>query len=339
MQKIVSFFLILIFITSFTTAQQEVQFSQYFLNPYYLNPAASGLTNTAQFDLGFRKQWMNIEGAPLSFYLMGNSQIKLKKSSKKVLDEFNLENESIYSNPSKVIGSSKHIIGGKMLSDQLGPFIKNSAVISYAYHLRFTKNTMLGAGFSIGMGNLFLNSNKIVLYEEDDAQYTDFLVRNANQNIIDGQIGVILYGKRSVFGLSATHLFARDLIIDEIITQSNYERNYTAVMTYEIPLESFSLEPHILMQLTRNAPISLNLGTRLIVNNRYWGNISYRLGDGGSFGAGLNFGAHFRIGYVFDLGLGAVQNMSSNGHELSIGYIVGSKRNIDKEIKEGLEEK
>lgn len=332
MKKIV---LISLLICSVGFAQQEAQFSQYYTNPYYFNPAAGGLTKTSQFDFGFRRQWMNIEGSPLSFYATGHSEIRFGKSKSEVIEEFNIDKESVYASPLKRIGVSKHVIGGKLFSDQIGPFMKTSALASYAYHLRFTEKTMLGLGVSAGWSNLGINSSKVVLHDEDDIEYNNFLTRNTNQNIFDVQAGLTFYGEKFTFGVSSTQLLENNLIIDEVITQSQYGRHWFIFGMYEIGLsEDISLEPHFMVQSIANAPNSFNLGSRFIYKNRYWGNVAYRFGDAVNIGFGMNLAGNFRFGYAYDFSAGKVQRINNSVHELVLGYVIGNNRNVKKELKD-----
>jgi type IX secretion system PorP/SprF family membrane protein len=316
--------------------QQEAQFSQYYNNPYYFNPAAGGMTKTTQFDLGFRKQWMNIEGSPLSFYATGHSEVRFNSSKSEVVEEFNRDSESVFSSPSKRIGVSKHVVGGKMFSDQIGPFMKNSVMGSYAYHLRFTKKSMLGLGVSAGWSNFGINSSKVILHDEDDMEYNNFLTRNSNQNIFDVQAGITWYGEKFTVGISSTQLLNNDLIIEEVLTQSQYGRHWFMFGMMEFALnDEVSVEPHFMVQTIANAPSSFNLGSRVIYNNRYWANLAYRFGDAINIGFGMNFAGNFRFGYAYDFGAGAVQRINNSVHELVIGYVIGNNRNVKKELKDG----
>jgi type IX secretion system PorP/SprF family membrane protein len=328
--------IISLFFSGLSFSQQEAQFSQYYNNPYYFNPAAGGMTKTTQFDFGFRRQWMNIEGSPLSFYATGHSEIRLNKFKPEVIEEFNNDRESVYASPKKRIGVTKHVIGGKLLSDQIGPFMKTGAMASYAYHLRFTEKTMLGLGISAGWRNFGINSSKVILHDEDDIEYNNFLTRNSNQNIFDVQAGMTFYGEKFSFGISSTQLLANDLIIDEVITQSQYGRHWFMFGMYELVVsDEIALEPHFMVQTITNAPISINIGSRFIYKSRYWGNVAYRIGDAINVGVGLNIAGNFRLGYAYDFSAGAVQRINNSVHELVIGYVIGNNRNVEKELKDG----
>ena len=77
----------------------------------------------------------------------------------------------------------KHVVGGRAMYESIGPFNKTSISGSYAFHLPFTKKVNFGAGIGLGWSNLGINQNRVVLYQEDDAAYNQFLGNTSSQNI------------------------------------------------------------------------------------------------------------------------------------------------------------
>ena len=56
-------------------AQQEQQYTMYFVNPYTINPALAGTEDFIDIKLGGRYQWMGIEAAPKTIYLTAHSTL------------------------------------------------------------------------------------------------------------------------------------------------------------------------------------------------------------------------------------------------------------------------
>src|SRR5690554_3978755 len=329
----ITLILVLFLVALFGYSQQETQFSQYYTNSYFFNPAASGLTKTINIDLGLRKQWMGIEGSPQSFYGMAHSEIRFDKRNT-VLDEFNQDEESIFSTPKNSVGKNKHVVGGKIFADQIGPFKKSSVMASYAFHLRFTQKTMVSFGVSAGISNWGINSSKVILLDQDDAQYNDFLSRNSNQTIFDMNAGLVFYGEQFQLGIASNQLLENDLVMYDVTTKTRYGRHWFMYGMYDIGIQSskISVEPHFMVQIIENAPISLNIGTRFHFDKRYWVNVAYRVQDALTLGAGLNFAQNLRVGYSYDIAIGKVQKPTNYVHELSFGLIFG--RNIKKELQD-----
>lgn len=321
-------------VTIFVFGQQEAQFSQYYNNPYYFNPAAGGLTKTANVDFGYRSQWAGIEGTPQSFYATATSEISFDRRNV-VLEGLGQDTLFGFSTPKNSVGINKNVIGGRILYDQIGPFSMTSAMASYAYNLRLTQKTMLSLGVSAGISNLGIMTNKVVLLDDDDTRYADFLSNNANQTIFNLNAGMVFYGERFQFGVSSTQLLQNDLVFNDITTQSHFNRNWFIYGMYDFPLgnSKISIEPHFLMQIVQNTPLSFNIGSMLHFDHRYWVNISYRVQDAISIGAGLNFAKNFRLGYSYDIAIGKVQRPSNFVHEINLGLVFGRSKNKEKMLK------
>lgn len=308
-------------------AQQIAQFTQYYINPYIINPAASGLTKTISVDLGFRKQWMGIQDSPQTIYGTIHSQIGFDKRDK-TLDDFNPNKDFIYSSPLNSVGVNKHVVGASIYNDQIGPFRETNVMASYAVHIRFALETMLSFGVSAGYSNFGIYSSKILLLQQDDSRYEDFLTKNANQSLFDLNAGIVFYAKRFQLGISSMHLVGNKIKLADISSLSKYGRHWFIYGMYTIPFQSskISLEPHFMFQMMKHAPLSMNLGARIHIDRKYWVNLGYRLQDAISIGAGLNFGNFVRLGYSYDIAIGKVQRVSNMVHEITLGFTFGSKR-------------
>lgn len=318
----------------FTFGQQELQITQQADNPFFFNPALGGLSSVIQLNGGYRTQWTNLTNAPSSYYFSGSSIIKSGVRNNAV-EEFNADKESIYASPFNSVDGTKHVLGGKFIGDQVGPFSKTSFFGNYSYHLPFTKNTMLSLGVSAGWSNLSLNQNKVVLLDEDDSQYNQFLSSGANQNIFDLQAGIGFYGKGFHFGLSANQLLKNDVILNEIITGNSLERHLFFIGAYEINAgDDFVIEPNLMAQMTNNAPVSLAVGSRVHYKRKFYGGLLFRTSDAFSLLAGMNFARKFQVGYSYDIAVGPTRGAKGGSHEIQLGILLGNNRNIDKELKD-----
>lgn len=321
-------------VSIFVFGQQEAQFTQYYNNPYYFNPAAGGMTKTIAMDFGYRRQWAGIEGTPQSLFATINSEISFDKRNV-VLQKMKQDSLFGFSSPKNSVGINKNVVGGQVFYDQIGPFAMTSAMASYAYHLRLTQKTMLSLGVSAGISNLGIRSNKVVLLDNDDSKYADFLANNANQTIFNLNAGIAFYGERFQFGVSSTQILQNDVVLDKVITQSQFKRHWYVYGMYDFLLgnSDLSLEPHFLLQIVENSPLSFDIGTMLHFNHRYWIDISYRVKDAISVGAGVNFAKFLRLGYSYDIAIGNVQRPSNYVHEINLGFIFGQSKTKEKMLK------
>ena len=320
--------------TGMLSAQQDIQFSQALTNPYLFNPGAGGMTNVAEFNIGTRAQWLSVEGKPMTYYASGQSQVCSNKSEKTVLDEFNLEKKSVYNTPQRTIGL-KHIIGGKLMSDVIGPFARTGFMGSYAIHMPFTKKINVGVGIGLGLNSFSINESKVSLLDQNDGAYLSYIGASNRQSMIDAQSGLVFYNNKFYFGLSGSQLFKNKTQFKGIETESRFERHWYAVGSYRFDiLEKFGIEPVAIVKKTVASPWSYDVGARFHYYNMGWISLGYRGNAALSAGFGFNVLRQFRVAYAFEMGVSGLRSYGNGSHEIQLGFVFGRKRNMEKEFKE-----
>ncbi|TXI87141.1 MAG: type IX secretion system membrane protein PorP/SprF [Crocinitomicaceae bacterium] len=321
--------------TEHAFAQQEAQFSNYIHNPYLFNPAAGGMMDVIQVDLGYRNQWISTSGNPTSTFLTGHFQVGSKNQGTTGIGEFNINRENVYQTPNRSIGSLKHVVGGKFINDAIGPFQKTSVFGSYAVHLPLLQNLNMGVGLAAGWGNFQINPNKTILHDPNDATFNQFAGQTARQNNLDLQTGIVLYNNRFLFSLSATQLLKPTISINQIETLNTLNRHLFVMSSYRFEIsEKIDLEPFAFLKAVQNSPIALDLGARIKYNKSIWGGLQYKTGNSFAVTAGMNFLRNFSLAYAFEYGAKATRISNAGTHEVQIGILIGNNRNTDKEIKE-----
>ena len=79
-----TFTLVLLLTSTWLMAQQRAQYSNFALNNYLQNPAITGIEDYTDIKLGFRNQWVGIEGAPRTYYFSAHMPINKKNISTQV---------------------------------------------------------------------------------------------------------------------------------------------------------------------------------------------------------------------------------------------------------------
>ena len=206
-------------------AQQESQYANIAYNPYIVNSAAGGLTDVMRFEVTGRTQWLGYDGGPRTMTLIGHSQFKLN-SEENVLSEYNVKDKSLFKSPKVSTGAIKHIVGGMVINDAIGPFSKTSVNGSYAIHLPFFKSFNIGLGIGMGWSNFSIDGSRVVLYQEDDLSYEQFLGATPAQDMIDANAGLVFYNQSLFLGISTSQVFRNSMKFDGVETSSNFERHY-----------------------------------------------------------------------------------------------------------------
>ncbi len=333
--KFTSLIIINCLIVFISRGQQEYQFANTVNNPYLLNPAAGGLTDVIHFEASTRMQWIGYDGGPKTVIISGNSQIGIKKNGGNALTEFNVKNDKFFKNPEITSAKRKHIIGGKIWNDAIGPFSKTSIQGSYAYHLPLTKKLNFGLGIGLGYSNFRINDSKVILNQANDNTYDQFQGNTATQNLGDAQAGLVVYGKKLFFGISGTQILNNKVELNQIVTTNNFNRHFFMITKYKFEATSdLSIEPSVVVKMTANSPISMDLGTRFLYKNSSWLGVQFRTSNSLIFQVGTNLIKNLYVSYAFEQSVGKIRTAGNSTHEIQLGYYLGKNRNIDKELKE-----
>ncbi|MBL7919531.1 MAG: PorP/SprF family type IX secretion system membrane protein [Bacteroidia bacterium] len=129
MKKIVLYF-ISFFLLSEINAQQFPQYTQFIFNKIGYNPAASGTSINAPYELifGARTQWFGFANNPKSAFVSFNYNFVPKRGYTKW-----------------------HNVGVYVDQDQAGNFVHNDIWLSYTFHLLMTKKTIISFGLFAGV--------------------------------------------------------------------------------------------------------------------------------------------------------------------------------------------
>lgn len=317
-----------------TFGQQESQYLNAINNPYVLNPAAGGMYNVVQIELTSRTQWIGYNG-PQTFCLTGNSPIKFKNGGDKVVGEYNLEDKTFFSAPKASTGKLKHIAGGKVVNDRIGPFSKTSVYGSYGIHLPFTKKLNFGAGLGMGWSNFSVNQNRVHLYQQDDELYSQFLTNSSAQNFFDANAGFVVYNDKFMLGFSSAQIFRNKASFGNVMTESFYNRHFFLSTKYRFDFDNkFSIEPQIMGKFAENSPASWDAGIRMYYNRAAWFGLQYRTSNSIVVQVGANLIKNLYLNYGYELPTGPIKIGNNGTHEVQLGIYIGNNRNMEKEIKE-----
>lgn len=314
--------------------QQEYQISNAAVNPYVLNPAAGGLSDVVQLEITGRTQWMGYNGGPRTMMLSGHSQINIEKKEK-VLSEYNSTDESFFALPEVSAGKVKHVIGGKMSNDAIGPFSKTAAYGSYAIHIPLIRKVNIGAGVGLGWSNFRIDESRVVLYQEDDQSYQTFLGNTSLMNFADVSAGLVVYHKCFYLGLSTTQLLNNKVHFSDAGTLSNFSRHYFVIGRYTHEFNSsLSLEPMMTAKFEGSSPSSIDLGARIKFNKSSWFGLQYRSSNALILQVGSTLIKNLYLSYAYEHSTGKISTSANSTHEIQLGIFLGNNRNIDREIKD-----
>lgn len=273
-------------------AQQDPQFSMYFNNQLFFNPAAAGAEYNTQVVGQFRKQWTGFDGAPLTFSLAGDHYFKKIRSG---------------------IG----VIG---MYDAIGFQKTWNARLAYSFRIPI-KKTFLQLGVDFGTITQELEGNFVPIQPGDPSIPTG---KSSDTKFIFSA-GVYFWSKRFSAGISAKNLNGPKLYLDNLNGEPlTVARHYYLYLQYRQPLgKYFTLRPTFLV---KSDAASTQLDASLLFYYLDWCyfGTSYRIDDAIVLTTGGKAGIIW-LQYAYDITTSKLNGYSNGTHEVMIRYTIPYK--------------
>ena len=286
---------------SFNSLAQDPQFTQFYANPIYLNPAFAGSYGCPRFNMNYRNEWPSLSGNYVTY---------------------SMSYDQYFKNISGGIG----IIATHDQQGQ-GTIYTSSLGLIYSYHLKVNRKFSMLFGAKAAMMNKYLDWDKLTFGDMIDPRRgfiyaTGDVPRGGNRYFFDASAGFVGFSKSFFFGFAAHHLNRPNESM--IIGVSKLPIRLTGHMGAEIKLGKksqytnvTSIMPNVIYQY-QNGFQELALGTYIkygAFNIGAW----YRNRDAFILSIGINTGK-FRLGYSYDVTVSKLNNGVSGGsHEVSLG--------------------
>ena len=292
---------------------QDPEFSQFYANPLYLNPAMAGVEGAPKVYLGYRNQWPGAV-SPYTTYTASYEQ---------------------YLEPLQ--GG----IGLHVMNDRQGGGIFNSISLDaiYSYHLKVSQELTVTGGLQASMGHRNMSPDGLVLPDEVAGNPVTTLT-GYSKIYPDFSVGFAAF-YRNLFGGVAVHHLIQPNTAASDNPNTRLSRKYTAHVGAMIPIyekrlgkEVLQLSPNLVF-IQQDTYQQLNYGLELVYRNLI-GGVWFRQDLKFSYGTAIfsvGYGNdQFRVRYSYDAKLSApdVHIPSLGSHEISMVIIF---ENINKSTK------
>ncbi|MGD1842422.1 MAG: type IX secretion system membrane protein PorP/SprF [Thermonemataceae bacterium] len=282
-------------------AQQDAMFTQYMFNTLAINPAYAGSNEVITATGLFRRQWVNIDGAPTT----GTFSIDAPLLNEKVG------------------------VGLNIVADQIGITSTVGVFASYAYRIKLNERGRLAMGLQAGFSQYSADLANASL---DQAGTVDpAFESNISELMPNVGVGLWYNDDRLYAGISAPHLLNNSLSSDYQFLSSTdgarQFRHYFALVGYIFDLTTdIKLRPSVLFKAVEGAPMQFDFNGTVWFYEKVGVGLSYRTSD--SIDALLEFQLtpQFRLGYAYDYTLTDLQDYNSGSHELMLRYQFSFKR-------------
>lgn len=269
--------------------QQKPVATQYMFNGLILNPAYAGSLNYFSATTLFRKQWVNLEGAPEVKSVSAHTNIKGKN-----------------------IG-----LGLMAIHDKVGVHADFALYGSYAYHLKLPVGT-LSMGLQAGFNDLSSNFSNLNLVDPADGR----LSGSYHKFKMNFGTGLYFYTQDFYAGLSVPYLIkARTLRDLEYVREFKESRYYYATVGKILDIShEVKLKPSVLMRFEDGMPIAFDLNCTVYLKELVNLGMSYREGDSFSTLFEVQLTDFIRFGYAYDWLLSDLSAYAAGSHELMVNY-------------------
>lgn len=315
---------VLVFAATDGIAQQLPQFSQYMLNPYVINPAASSMHSDVDMAMGFRQQWTGFDGAPQTYYVGGTVNIGRKPQSTGYSYGIPISNRRMM-NSGITERKSKHVVGGLAAVDEYGAFQRSSVMASYSYHHPIGDSYYLSVGTSLGWYGMNFGSGNVILENPNDNTYNDFIANGTRANLFDINAGAMLYSDRLFVGYSIYQIGENQIELGNNgapagLSDTRLAVHHFAMAGYRFTLtDQIDLTPSTMFKLRGPAPPSFDINVKADFNERVFVGLSYRYEDAVSILGGVHINDWLRVAYAYDYVTSQINNLSSGSHEIVLG--------------------
>jgi type IX secretion system PorP/SprF family membrane protein len=288
---------------------QDPQFTQFYANPIYLNPAFAGSHGCPRLNMNYRNEWPSLSGNYVTYSMSYDNYFKNVSGGIGVIAMHDQQGQ------------------GTIFTSMLG--------LVYSYHLKVNRKFSMMFGVRAAMFNKYLDWDKLTFGDMIDPRrgfiYQTGDVPRGNSGgvyLFDASAGVVGYSKHFFFGFAAHHLNMPNESM--IIGNSKLPMRFTGHMGAEIKLgkgsqyvNKTSIMPNVIYQY-QNGFQELALGT-YVKYGVFTAGAWYRNRDAFILSIGLNTGK-FKVGYSYDVTVSKLNNGVSGGsHEVSLGLFFNCK--------------
>lgn len=280
---------------------QDPEFTQFYANPLYLNPAFAGTAHCPRVNLNYRNQWPGISGSFITTSVSYDQHVDALAGG----------------------------IGLLVWNDRAGEGTLKTTNVSgiYSYQIPITRRFSMKAGIQGTWAQKSVDWSKLTFGDMIDARRgfiynTNEIQRDEPANYVDFSAGLLGFSDKYFIGFAVHHLTQPDESVIE--GESPLPRKYTfhagAVIPIESKGEAASLSPNILIQRQQDF-MQYNFGMYFtkgpIVGGLWWRQAA---GNSDSFIAliGLQAGI-LKFGYSYDITISKLTMTTAGSHEISLG--------------------
>lgn len=275
-------------------AQQIPLYNTVVINPFLENPAVAGSNSYSQSFLHYKKQWVDIEGAPESALLSVDWPLKDEKSGLGLI---------VSTDKTNILG---HI----------------GIATAYSHGIKFSDDQGIRLGLSLRLNHNTIYFDKVIAEDQYEATLFNYFESatglNANfgalyryQGLQIGLVGQNLINTK----LEYSNNTEKKKLYFQYIPQYLFHFNYTFCLPNEI-----CLRPEIAIRNLHGMPARIESSIFASYQGKYSATILYRNNNALGFTASALVYDRLTVAYSYQAAVGEIAGYNGGSHEISLGY-------------------
>lgn len=284
-------------LASTVEAQQMSQYTHFIKNYIHYNPAAVGSVKCIEMNLGHRRQWMGVNGAPITSFANFQGKFGVKK--------FNF-----------------HGLGAVIETDDTGPLSYTQLSLAYAYHMRTSRKAMISTGISVGFTQYRIDYGEMKLDDFNDPAITgsvsDILAPQIN-------IGVWYYRSDRFIGFSIRNAVRNEIEIPFQESSGDPDKSFL-ISHFEVTggkrirmADDFTFRPSAQIKYVRGSKLAIDANAMIDYKDKFAVGLGARSGNGLAGLIQMDLFRYVSLAYAYDLTLSKIRVDGINSHEVILG--------------------
>ena len=312
-------------ITGFSAVQaQDVNFSQFYANPLYMNPAFAGAKVAPRISLSYRLQWP-----------------KLVSAFSTISASYDQYFPGLHGGIGAIVLSDRQGDHGALKTNMIG--------VMYSFRFQLADDFFMNAGLQASVNNTNISWDEFLRFP-DQIDPTGGFIHNSSAIAPENQsrwypdfsAGLLAYGSQWYVGFAAAHLNQPDQgFYGESIVPMKFTANAGGLInvsserrrTSSLGLGTPVISPNFIYQYQMGLDSTyssasgfhtFNYGLYLDWNPfmvGLWYRQSVENSDALIFMAGVQFD-YLRIGYSYDVTVSKLANHVGGSHEITLGFVL-----------------
>jgi len=299
---------VLLALAGFTdaVAQQDPHYTQYMYNMNVINPAYAGSKENLAFGLLYRKQWVDVDGAPSTGTFSGHSPV------------------------GKNVG-----LGLSAITDKIGPVNETNVYADFSYTLKLGGAHRLALGLKAGATfhkvGLFSDIGNGFVPDPNDPAFAE----NVNNTYFNVGTGVFYYTDNYYLAFSVPNML-KSKHLD--LTQNGTDYRFGSEVSHYFltggyvfqVTDNFKLKPSFMVKSAFGVDPSVDGSLNALFFEKFEIGATYRLDD--SWGGMVNYAItpNLRIGYAYDHIVSDLKVTTPASHEIMLLFDVNFPKKVSR---------